>query len=272
MDGIFVFDADWKEVYQKPDTFVKLKWSASGPQEGVGTDSLRRNHLISYSAIYTKSGPHHVAVEVLDQGVGSIGTFRDQRTFSFSDTALSVSDLLLASEIESQKPSPEDRKDLKIIPNPLRTFRRSEPVSVYFEVYNLKPDRDGRTEYDVSYRIGRPEKKEIDPALFAALDLPEAQARVEIEGVQEEGGPVDYRVRYVLPDRNRISSQIIGRADKETEIAVTARYTGERRDDFAYLQVDVGQMPRGVYKLTVAVKDVRSGRTAERDALFRVIE
>jgi hypothetical protein len=31
-------------------------------------------------------------------------------------------------------------------------------------------------------------------------------------------------------------------------------------------------MPAGVYKLTVTVRDVRIGRSAEREALFRVIQ
>jgi hypothetical protein len=283
-DGFFLFDENWKEVYKKTISAV-LKGSMFGKPESVKEDSLRRNYLLAQREVYVRPGSYHVVVEAMDKGAGSIGTFREARTFSFADTALAMSDLLLASQIESRDPSPQRREDLSITPNPLRTFHRSEAVSVYFEVYNLKPDRDGRTEYEVSYRVGRPEKKEVDPALFAALDAPEAQGRVEIERVVREeeepekiwersGGPVEYRVRYVLPERNRISDQAerIERAGKGAEIAVTARYAGERRDDFAYLQIDMTWMPGGVYRLTVAVQDARTGRRAEREALFRVIE
>jgi len=279
-DGFFLFDEDWKEVYQKTIAAILKE------PESAREDSLRKDYLLAQREVYVRPGPYHVVVEAMDKGTGSIGTFREARTFSFSDSILSISDLLLASRIETQKPSPEDRKDLKVVPNPLRTFLRSEAVSVYFEVYNLTQDASGRMEYDVSYRIGRPEKKEVDPALFAALDLPEAHGRVEIERVVQEeqdkpervwersGGPVEYRVRYVLPDRNRISDQVerIERGAKGTEIAVTARYAGERKDDLAYLQIDMTWMPKGVYKLTVRIKDMQTGQVAERNELFRVIE
>ena len=43
------------------------------------------------------------------------------------------------------------------------------------------------------------------------------------------------------------------------ERAVTARYEGEREDDFVYLKIDVREMPPGVYELMVTVKDVRRG-------------
>jgi GWxTD domain-containing protein len=285
-DGVFLFDENWEEIYRKPSRPVSLQWPEFGSQGRTEADSLRRNYLFSSSTVYVKPGAHHVAAEVQDKGAGSVGTFRELRTFSFADTALSMSDLLLASRIKPRTPSPESRKDLEITSNPLRAFHRAWFVSVYFEVYNLTRDESGRTEYDVSYRIGRPEKKEVDPALFAALDAPEAHGRVEVERVIREepddperiwersGGPVEYRVRYVLPERNRISDQIekIERGERGAEIAVTARYAGERRDDLAYLQVDVGQMPRGVYRLTVAIRDVRTGWTAEREALFRVVE
>lgn len=62
------------------------------------------------------------------------------------------------------------------------------------------------------------------------------------------------------------------RSERGTETAVTAQYGGDRRDNFAYLQIDVGQMPGGVYRLTVTVRDVGTGRSAEREALFRVVE
>ena len=54
--------------------------------------------------------------------------------------------------------------------------------------------------------------------------------------------------------------------------AVTARYEGDREDDFTYLQIDVAQVPVGVHKLTVTVRDVKTGQADERDVLFRAVE
>ena len=81
----------------------------------------------------------------------------------------------------------------------------------------------------------------------------------------------EYRVTYVLPERNRVWEKL-SEAGGETETAVTARYEGERKDDFTFLQIDVGQMPAGIYKLVVTAVDIGTGQRAERDVLFRVIE
>lgn len=79
-------------------------------------------------------------------------------------------------------------------------------------------------------------------------------------------------MKYILPGRRPLLRELEGaeRAAK-METSVTARYAGDRRDDFTYLQIDVGQMPAGVYKLTVAVKDARTGQTVARETLFRVV-
>ena len=275
-DGVFLFDERWKEVYRDPKRFTRLKLPV--PQEQAEIDSLLRNNVIFFKTLRVGPGPYHMAVEGREKDTESIGTFRDLRTFSFADTSLMMSDLLLASRIERRIPIPERREDLAVMPNPLRTYYRSNPVSVYFEVYNLKPDGSGKTEYDVSYRISRPEKQEVDPALFVPLDLPEARRRAEVEMVVSKisasEAVVDYQVRYVLADRNLASGELekLERGDRRGETEVTARYAGGRRDDFAYLQIDVGQMPAGVYKLRVKVRDAQTGRSAERETLFRVIQ
>ena len=77
-----------------------------------------------------------------------------------------MSDLLLAARIETRTPFPEGRSDLDVVANPLRTYHRSEPAFIYLEVYNLERDEFGRTEYQIAYRIGRPEQKKINPYLF----------------------------------------------------------------------------------------------------------
>ena len=141
-----------------------------------------------------------------------------------------------------------------------------------------------RTEYEISYRVGAPRKQEIDPTLFVAVDLADTTAHVGVELVSRKGSAgreedeeqtaVDYQVRYVLPERNRVSREMreMARAGKGMETAVTARYEGEREDDFTYLQIDVAQVPVGIHKLTVTVRDVQTGLRVERSVLFRVIE
>ena len=119
----------------------------------------------------TSQGTYNIVVEVGDRNSGSIGTFRTERLFSVSESRLDMSDLLLAKKIELVKPFPESRMDLRIAPNPLRAYRTGESASVYLEIYNLKKDEFGRTQYQISYTISVPDQQEVNPAMFGAVAL-----------------------------------------------------------------------------------------------------
>jgi len=280
-DGLFLFDGEWKETFRS----IKAGAVAWPPPPGLQArpvDSLRGDHLPVTRRVHVTPGHYHAVVEVWSRDTNAIGTFQESRDFTYPDTTLGVSDLLLASRVSARSPLPEGRDDLEIRANPLRTYGRDEPVYVYFEVYDLARDEFGRTDYEISYQVGPPIAEEVDPALFVALDLSETQARIQVEEVFLEGADLhggeeepiaDYQVRYVLPERNVVAKQIMGAAHRGrgTETGVTARYEGERTDDFTYLQIDVGQMPTGVYKLTVTARDTRPGDVAEKSVLFRTV-
>ena len=284
-DGVFLFDEQWDEVYKRK-TYVTMPWPVFDTGTKTKSDSLRRNHVVSFRTLRVPPRPHRIVVEVRDRATGSIGTFRELRAFDTGDSLLAVSDLLLASGIELKTSFPEGRDDLRVTPNPLHTYGRSEPVFIYLEIYNLKKDRFGRTKYRISYRLTQPDREEIRPERFSALDEPNAGAKVEIRTIVEEGmddredeiwedeRSVIYRVKYILPERNQISEEIraASRARKGAETTVTSRYEGNQKNDFTFLQVDASSAPAGFHKLMVTVKDLYTGQTAERHVVFRLVE
>ena len=85
---------------------------------------------------------------------------------------------------------------------------------------------------------------------------------------------MSFRVRYVLPERNKISEDIQNtpRSTEGTETTVTAQYRGNQKDDFTFLQIDASSVPVGFHKLIVTVKDLYTGQIAERHVVFRVVE
>ena len=244
-NGVFLFDEHWDEVYRKTSD-LKLRWPKITPSGYPVVDSLRNSHLVFQLAFGLSPGAYHLVGEVRDRNRGSIGTFRQHREFEGVDSTLWMSDLLLAARIETRTPFPEGRSDMDIVANPLRTYRRSEPAFIYLEVYYLGRDEFGRTEYEIAYRIGRPEQKKIDPYLFVAQRLPEGGKQLEVTRVfrtresgtrrplraaEEEDQPhqglavapqevvpdffdaqkkdeLTYRARFVFPDEDEIASRI----------------------------------------------------------------
>ena len=178
-DGVFVFNDAWQATYRDVST-SRVKLPSAGDSSLTVADSLRKNHLLSMRQVRVPVGQYHVVAEVRDDYSGAIGTFRIHRQFGFSDTSLTASDLMLANHITSETPFPEVRNDLDIVPQPNRTFAQSEPVYVYLEMYNLMRNDFGKTDYAIAYRVGSPEEKEIDPALFMPVDYEKGFVQFEM--------------------------------------------------------------------------------------------
>ncbi len=265
-DGLFLFDRDWNEVSRAVYETRRLA--------DAGEDSLRGRYLLSQSRLMIEPGDYHLIAEVRDRRTRSIGTFGDTFAFAAEDTSPAMSDLLVATGIEMDDPFPERRDDLRVASNPLHAFYRSESVYVYFEVYNLTRDDFGRTKYEITYGIGQPEETEVVPGRFEAVALAEPPGKVRLRiGAVREDGPVEYQVRYIPAERDRVSRMFQKFESESGETAVTVRYEGDRADDFTYLQIDLESVPSGVHALSVELKDLNSGgKGDERRVLFRVIE
>jgi GWxTD domain-containing protein len=285
-DGLFIFDSNGREI-DKQIQQADVQW----PKPESHWDL---NYVVSRQ-IYLSPGDYDILVESRDQNTGHIATFRETRKLTIPDTALSMSDLYLTRRIDEKTSFPESRNDLSIFPNPTRTYGPSDPVYVYFEVYNLKRNDFGRTRFDIAYHISSPEKEEIDPALFIDQDLArhvtvetfltETQPIREREMDTDEsessrttgntppGAIVESRVKYVLP-KSRETDQLKRATQEGVEMAtaITAEYEGDRRDDFTYLQFNVSQLPKGIHKLTVTITDQFANTMVEGHTLFRVVE
>lgn len=279
INGVFLFDDNWTETYRDPKSLV---WPPeSSTNDTTALQNLREKFIPMTHTLRIKPGKYLLATEVLDPHSFAIGTFRANHTFDIIHDQLTMSDLLLATHIAPRVTFPKNRQDLNITPNPLRAFQKSESVFIYLELYNLKRNAFGQTEYQISYRISRPKDNEIDPTLFADIDLP-SDGQIKIRQVDlsvTESNPSDnpgptYQVTYEVPKRNLITEwikeQTHGWFRKRTETTITAQYEGTAQNDFTYLQIDISQIPIGIHKLTVTAQDMINNDKAEKDILFRI--
>lgn len=289
-DGLFIFDPTGQEI-DKQIHQSTIQW----PKPKTHWD---RYHILTRE-IHLSLGNYNILVEARDKQTGAIATFREPQTFVAHKTTLAMSDLFLARRIQEEKPFPEVRSDLSILPNPRRTYNPTDPVYVYLEVYNLIQNEFGRTRFDITYHISAPNKAEIDPALFMDQNI---ARQITIETFLSETQPqrtrenatdntdgvsgsapsptahsshatIESRVKYVLP-KSRKTDQLKRATQDGVEMAtsVTAEYEGDRTDDFTYLQFDVSQLPTGIHKLTVTIRDRFSNTQTQRHTLFRVMK
>ncbi|MFA3782589.1 GWxTD domain-containing protein [Melioribacteraceae bacterium 4301-Me] len=81
-----------------------------------------------------------------------------QELKNFENGKFQCSSLETAFDISSiYNSGSRDRKFLKIIPNPSRKFNQKNNVFVYYEIYNLKKDKDRLVHYTINVNIERKE-------------------------------------------------------------------------------------------------------------------
>ena len=255
-DGVFLFNEHWDEIYNYRKS---VNFALPPPIPAANAAARHRNnHLLISRNLYASQGTYHFSVELLDQTSGAIGIARNEEQFLYDKETFHLSDLLVANDIQTRNAFPEHRDDLIITPNPVRTFSRLESIFIYLELYDLQRDNFGRTHYQISYTISKPEVDTVSPALFMSQKILDTLGKTEINRGQVH--------HTEAQDLN------IERAQSDVIRTVTANYEGNREDDFTYLQIDVNQVPEGIYQLTVLAKDEQTEQTDMQHVYFRIVE
>ena len=299
-DGVFFFDQQWNDTYNDRQSRT-LTLPAQDSEQNAAAQH-RNDHLLISRTVSVRQDSYHFSVELLDQTSGLIGVARDEKLFVYNLESFHLSDLLIGSDIQAKKALPESRDDLLITPNPVRTFSQSESVFIYLELYDLQRDDFGSTQYEISYTIGKPEVDTLSPTLFASQSLIATLGKTEIDlrseqiddvegqGLQTDRSENSEEGSSVFVDNNMLGEtkvytsggqvhyipaedlKIKRSKDGDLTRTVTANYEGNREDDFTYLQIDVNQVPEGVYQLTVLAKDKRTDQTDRKHVYFRIVE
>ncbi|MDZ7290840.1 MAG: hypothetical protein ONB44_06520 [candidate division KSB1 bacterium] len=116
------------------------------------------------------------------------------------------------------------------MPYPFPALKRSVPMFVYFEIYDLKRDEAGETFYEIEYEVNAPSKKGLS-SLLASLNP-----------FGKSGG----------------------------SISVSEMRQGNAAVEPIYLQLDFSQLRSGKYNLLVRVTDKLANITKESKLEFEL--
>jgi len=228
--GVFVLDARGRELHRRVQQEVVV---AGSPPVLVR----------SWVAELPADTPLVVSVEARDPVSWVAAASRERMGgIAFPPGAPSVSDLLLAGEVELRVPGPRRREDFRIRPEPRLTFIPEAPVHLYFELYDLLPDPDG----------------------FASYEL---ELSVIVEEIYRQG-PLR-RLLGELADRWGVSE--VG------EEAVRLRFRREERvvarDVIPeYLSIVLDEPPPGRYGLSLVIRDRNAGVELVTARSFQILE
>ena len=293
-DGMFLFDEQWQDVYNHRKS-VTFTLPPPKPVQNVAARH-RKDHLLVSRMVTVPQGNYHMAVELLDQTSGAIGVARHEKPFVSDGATFHLSDLLVGSDIQARHAFPESRDDLIITPNPVRTFSPAESIFIYLELYALTRDAFGKTRYEIAYTIGKPEVDALSPTLFASQSVIDTIGKTQIDlrqesdrdariGQSQDGDGIDAdadrdtwgetkvytsggQVHHIAAEGLKVKRS----PDGDITRTVTADYEGDRETDFTYLQIDIAQVPAGIYQLSVSARDKHTGQTDEKYVYFRIAD
>lgn len=184
-------------------------------------------------------GAYRSAVSLRDSLSQKYGVFTAPLQISdYSADRMLLSDVKLAASIV-----PTDaagllvRNGLFITPHPARLYSRATPVFIYYEIYNLERDAEGRTGF-----------------------------RTELEIATREP-----RRNVVLRFLTALGRMVSQQSDDQTAY-VTFEDSGTTPDDFKYTSIETTDLDPGTYTMTLTVTDLHSGQQDTKTVDFIVVQ
>lgn len=219
--------------------FVQVMPFRMGPLRRPASDQDKLQLSTGAFRFSAQPGAYRSAVSLRDSLSQKVGIFTAPlRISDYGADRMLLSDVKLAASIV-----PTDatgllvRNGLFITPHPVRLYSRATPVFIYYEIYNLERDAEGRTGF-----------------------------RTELEIAARE--PRRNVVLRFLTALGRVVSQ---RSDDQAAY-VTFEDSGTSPDDFKYTSIETADLDPGTYTMTLTVTDLHSGSKDTKTVDFIVVQ
>ncbi len=226
-----LFDTLWNEVARSGDRQI-IQVSP--------TQTSNPNRMVVEKANFqVPSGVYWLALNIRDRESGDVGIVKAQVAVSpYDRRTLALSSLVLANELVSTHEAERFRRgDRVVVPRLSRYFQASQPLLVYYEVYNLSVDAWGETWYQTEYTIERlASKKGFLSRTLSVIASPFRSGR------------------------------------RWESVSSTLESRGTSPGEVGQLQVDMFGAAQGDYLLRLMVTDMNSGQRAERETEFTLVE
>ena len=144
----------------------------------------------------------------------------------FSDDSLMISDIQFSPQIREGISNQRNLKpnNLMIVPYVGNTIRRINPICIYFEIYNLTLNQQGKSRFRIAYEV-RSISNDNTSALASTIQF---------------------------------ISHLIGNKPEE-KIGTSFESEGQAEFQQIYLMIDFSKFPSGSCSLTISITDLQSG-------------
>ncbi len=229
-----LYTPDWRPVAGAVDSVQNLPTTTF-------VEAFWNEFFVHGTRLEAAPGEYLFTTLILDPVTGLRSSAEETVTLpSYAGSELMVSGILPAVRIApagAASPPRFVRGDLEVIPLPGRTVGTTQPLFIYFEIYNLVRDSVGATHYRVAYSVAESETG-IDPLA---------------------------RITSRLLD-------VIGLGGRRAMLSSDTETRGIQRDVNSWLEIDMSRLSFGIYDLIITVTDLNTGAEVCSNLTFSTIE
>ncbi len=227
--GLFFFDSLYNPIIHEKKQIVQLPDSH---KINIVNDSTLLINSVQMT-IYPDSGT--LAFEIIrkfDKGVSS-NHFKFKAK-KFEPYKLGMSDLILASKAGPNDPSfaTISRGNIGLLPNPTNTFTNKDPLYIYYELYNMKVNKNSLNDYEQQIKLTK----------------------------EDNSSSLNKTLNSIL--------NIVGLGKKKEEVIVTTKYQTQGTNPRMYFRLDMSNYQPGNYILTITVKDNYTGNEVSSQTIL----
>jgi len=223
-----IYDENWNESIRInkddriPVTLTLDEWKNSTATE--------MEHFEIFPGIY------HYEFHLQDKVSDKLGVYKDSLAVNdYWKDDFMISDILLSGPIDSAvQNTPFQKGGLSYNPHMFNDFEKSAMVGIYYELYNLSYDSEGKTRFQVTLTvqpIGTDEKSEKNIV-------------------------------------SRFAQRLFGKG--EEIISSTYEYSGSTRDEKLHFNLKMENKFSGKYELVISVKDMNSDKIVRKKVVISI--
>jgi GWxTD domain-containing protein len=221
--GVFLFDEEGRRLFEKREQI-----GAGENDHGLIRKSASGPVLLRCPTFYSSPDSGILSLEWIRTADGATGIMRKRIRLEALEDRPELSDIVFATTIARDAPHlPLQRGRLGIAPYPWAHFGPNSTPSIYFEVYDLGVDEEGRSDFDVLVTL---RSRDEDDGIFGSFE-----SLLEGLGLMEN-----------------------------PELTTTTGYMTEGPMAQLYMQIDFSAYTPGAYELRVRIVDHIRGEEIER--------
>ncbi|MFC1724837.1 GWxTD domain-containing protein [candidate division KSB1 bacterium] len=179
--------------------------SSTDNKDGIAINQIRN---------ILEPGEYSIVVQMRNPEGKKLGVLSEKiQVDDFSEKDLKISDIQFSFGIRDAAPGDKYVKNsLKVTPYPFYEVSRTNPIFLYYEIYNLTPNNTGKTQFEIEYDVKLVQQKRSVIEQFLSIA---GKQKESISMINRETGSMPNTFNYTSLD---LSSLKLGKYDLKVKI------------------------------------------------------